>query len=87
MSERQLAVALRYIREKEDAPRVIAKGRGVIAEQIIKKALEHNIPIHRDIDLVEVLIKLDLGELIPPELYKVVAEILAYIYRMNLMVR
>lgn len=83
MSERQIAVALRYITEKENAPRVIAKGKGWLAEQIIKLAKEHNIHVHEDTDLAEVLVKLDLGELIPPELYKAVAEILAYIYKMN----
>ena len=49
----------------------------------MKLAKEHNIPMHKDMDLVEVLMKLDLGEFIPPELYKVIAEILAYIYKMN----
>ncbi|OGL47020.1 MAG: flagellar biosynthesis protein FlhB [Candidatus Schekmanbacteria bacterium RBG_16_38_10] len=83
MSERQLAVALKYIKEEDYAPRVIAKGRGYTAEQIMKLAKEHNIPMHKDMDLVEVLMKLDLGEFIPPELYKVIAEILAYIYKMN----
>ena len=83
MSERQLAIALRYIAEKENAPRVIAKGKGWLAEQILELAKENNIPIHKDTDLAEVLIKLDLGELIPPELYKVVAEVLAYIYKIN----
>lgn len=83
MSERQLAVALRYLRDLDDAPCVIAKGKGFIAEQIIKIAKEKGIPIREDADLAEVLVKLDLGDVIPPELYKVVAEVLAYIYRMN----
>jgi flagellar biosynthesis protein len=83
MSERQLAVALKYVKEQDDAPRVVAKGRGELAERILRLAREHGIPVHRDTDLAEVLIRLDLGELIPPELYRAVAEVLAYLYRMN----
>lgn len=83
MSDRQLAVALKYVRGDEDAPRIVAKGRGPIAQKILKLAQERGIPIHRDTDLVEVLVKLDMGELIPPELYRVVAEILAYLYQIN----
>jgi flagellar biosynthesis protein len=83
IGSRQLAVALRYLQELDEAPRLIAKGRGAIAERILKLARQHGIPIHPDTDLAEVLIHLDLGELIPPELYRAVAEILAHIYRMN----
>lgn len=82
-SERQIAVALRYLREREAAPRVIAKGRGTLAEKILELARKNGIPVHRDSDLVEVLVRLDLDEIVPPELYKAVAEILAYLYRMN----
>ncbi len=81
--DRQLVVALKYIRSQDDVPRVVAKGRGVLARRILQLAKEHNVPVHRDEDLVEVLIKLDLGDPIPPELYKVVSEILAYVYTMN----
>lgn len=83
MSERQLAVALKFLREREDAPKVVAKGSGYLAEHILKLAKEHGVPVHEDSDLVEVLFKLDLGETIPQELYKAIAEILAYIYVMN----
>lgn len=82
-SDRQLAVALKYIRAEDDTPRVVAKGRGILAHRILQLAREHGVPVHRDEDLVEVLIKLDLGDPIPPEMYKVVAEILAYVYTMN----
>jgi len=83
MSERQTAVALRYVRRQEEAPRVVAKGRGTLAERILQIARERGIPVHRDADLTEVLVRLDVGELIPPQLYEAVAEILAYLYRMN----
>ena len=82
-SERQVAVALRYLTEREDAPRVVAKGRGTIAERIVDLARQRGIPVHQDTDLVEVLARLDLDSLIPPELYKAVAEILAHLYRIN----
>lgn len=85
MSERQLAVALRYTKKQEEAPRVLAKGRDSLAERILQLARQHDIPVHQDSDLVEILIRLDVGDLIPPELYKAVAELLAYIYRMNKM--
>ncbi len=82
-SDRQLAVALKYLRAEDDAPRVIAKGRGAVAEKILELARRHGIPVHQDVDLAEVLVKLDLGDFIPPELYKAVAEILAHLYRLN----
>ncbi|HAA08398.1 MAG: EscU/YscU/HrcU family type III secretion system export apparatus switch protein [Syntrophomonadaceae bacterium] len=77
------AVALRYDPQLDDAPRVMAKGSGLIAENIRKLAREHNIPIHEDQELVEYLMALDIYQEIPPEIYPIVAEILAFIYRMN----
>lgn len=77
------AVALRYDTSRDAAPKVIAKGRGEIAEKIIALAKEHGIPIQEDADLVEILAKLDLNADIPPETYLIVAEILAFIYRTN----
>ncbi len=77
------AVALRYDQSKEDAPRVIGKGQGLLAEKLLELAREHDIPIHEDRDLVEILSRLDLHEEIPPATYVVVAEILAFIYRAN----
>lgn len=76
------AVAVKY--EFEDlAPRVKASGRGIIAERILEVAKNNNIPIVEDPALVEVLSRLELDSLIPPELYQVVAEILAYVYRLD----
>lgn len=77
------AVALRYDPEKEDSPRVIGKGLGRIAEKLIELAREHDIHIHEDSDLVEILSRLELNEEIPPSTYLVVSEVLAFIYRTN----
>ena len=82
-SERQLAVALQYLRDNPNAPQVVAKGRGNIADKILEVAKKNNVPIHKDSDLVEVLVHLDLGDFIPPELYKAIAEILTHLYRVN----
>ncbi|MHC4871406.1 MAG: EscU/YscU/HrcU family type III secretion system export apparatus switch protein [Planctomycetota bacterium] len=80
---RQLAVALRYNEDKEQAPRVIAKGSGNIADKIIEIAEKQNIPVREDPDLIETLSQLDLGDVIPGDLYPAVAELLAFIYRTN----
>jgi len=77
------AVALRYDKSRDTAPKLIAKGSGELAEKIIALAKEYGIPIQEDADLVEILAKLDLNADIPPETYLVVAEILAFIYRAN----
>jgi len=77
------AVALTYDSGKERAPRVAATGRGAMAEKIIQIAREHNIHIHNDPDLLEMLSQLDLNREIPACLYEVVAELLAFIYLLN----
>jgi len=77
------AVALKYERGKDAAPKVTAKGRGAVADKILALAREHGIPIEKDSTLMEALYRLDLNEQIPEELYQIVAEILAFIYRMN----
>ncbi len=82
-SRRQLAVALRYDELKDRAPRVIAKGRGTMAQRIVEVARENGIPVRDDPDLVNLLSEIDLGEAIPAELYPAVAEVLAYVYRQN----
>jgi flagellar biosynthesis protein len=81
--KRKQAVALRYQAGSMEAPTVIAKGKGYVAENILKAAKENRIPVQQDPSLVEVLGKLDLGQQIPPELYQVVAEILAFVYRLD----
>lgn len=75
------AVALKYEPERRTAPVVTAKGQGVMADQILRKAKESGVPVQEDASLVEVLSKLDLEQEIPPELYKLVAEILSFVYR------
>lgn len=72
------AVALEYDPE-EIAPKVIATGRGLLADKIIDEAKKSDIPIHRDDKLAENLSKLDVGDAIPPELYEVVAEVLVFV--------
>lgn len=75
------AVALKYDPSQSDAPKVAAKGQGMLADRILETARENGIPIQEDPALVEVLSKLDLDQQIPPELYNLVAEILTFIYR------
>ena len=80
---RQKAVALKHDIASETAPKVVAKGRGLTAQKIIDLAQKNNIPVHEDPDLVDILSAIELNEEIPPELYRVVAEVLAMIYRVN----
>jgi flagellar biosynthesis protein len=77
------AIAVKYERGRDAAPKVTAKGRGAVAEKILALAREHGVPIEKDSTLIEALYRLDLNEEIPEELYQVVAELLAFIYRMN----
>jgi flagellar biosynthesis protein len=81
--EKKQAVALSYEAAKDDAPKVIAKGKGFVADQIIERAREYQIPIQEDRSLVELLGQLTINEKIPDELYQAVAEIFAFIYRMD----
>jgi flagellar biosynthesis protein len=78
-----VAVALRYHPPREDAPRVVAKGRGQIAEQILEIARQSGITIHEDRDLAALLEAVELDVEIPLEVFVAVAEILAYVYRAN----
>ena len=80
---RRKAAALSYDRSKDNAPRVVARGRGILAAKILEIAKEHGIPIKEDALLAETLSALDLNREIPSELYKAVAEILAFIYRIT----
>ncbi len=83
MDKSPKAVALKYDNKKNKAPRVIATGRGDIAEKIIEVAKAHNVPLYEDKNLVQLLEALELETEIPPELYRAVAEVLAFIYRLN----
>lgn len=79
----KLAVALGYERGVQDAPHVLAKGKGYIAEQILRLARENGVEIREDADLAQLLARVDIGEPIPVEAYVAVAEILSYLYRAN----
>ncbi len=79
----QKAAALKYLHGQDSAPKVVATGKGKVAEKIIEIARTYGIPIKEDRDLVEVLSSLDLYQEIPPELYKAVAEILAFVYMLS----
>ncbi|WP_010322319.1 EscU/YscU/HrcU family type III secretion system export apparatus switch protein [Marinobacterium stanieri] len=78
--EDKSAVALRYDSDAGTAPRVVAKGHGLIAEQILALAEQHDIHIHQSPELIEVLIRLELGEEIPEALYRAIAEVIAFAY-------
>jgi flagellar biosynthesis protein len=76
------AIALAY-RQTDAAPRVVAKGKGFVAEQIIAKAKEHGVYVHESPELVALLTQVDIDEHIPPQLYMAIAELLAWLYRIE----
>ena len=78
----QQAVALSYDPD-DDAPKVVATGKGALAEKIIEEAKQAKVPVHKDSKLADTLSRLEIGELIPPELYEVVAEILVFVDQMD----
>ncbi len=85
MNDKQIrkVAALKYDQAKSMAPRVVAKGRGYIAEQIIQVARENDVPLIEDRNLANVLEAMELESEIPAELYRAVAEVLVFIYRLN----
>lgn len=80
---RKEAVVLSYDENKDEAPKVVAKGKGKIAENIIKKAQENDIPIQEDASLMELLTEINLNETIPEQLFEAVAEVFSYIYQVD----
>jgi flagellar biosynthesis protein len=82
--ERREAVALAY-RQADAAPRVIAKGRGLIAEEIISRAREHGVYVHESPELLALLMQVDLDEHIPSQLYLAVAELLAWLHHADVL--
>ncbi|MBP5609629.1 MAG: EscU/YscU/HrcU family type III secretion system export apparatus switch protein [Lachnospiraceae bacterium] len=80
--KKRTAVALEYD-PVDSAPKVIASGTGRIADKIIEKAKEAKVPVHKDSKLADTLSRLEIGEMIPPELYEVVAEILVFVDAMD----
>lgn len=83
ITDRKSAAALKYKQGEDLVPRLVAKGAGIIAEKIIETAREAGIPIYEDPDLLALLMTLNINEMIPSEMYVAVAEVLAFIYRMN----
>jgi flagellar biosynthesis protein len=81
-NKRQMAVALAY-RSHDTAPKVVAQGRGLIAQAIIERAREHGVFVHESEELVGLLMQVELDQHIPPQLYLAVAELLAWIYRLE----
>jgi flagellar biosynthesis protein len=82
-SNRKQAVALRYVAGKDTAPKMVAKGQGRMAEQILALARKNYVPIRHDPHLVEVLGSLKVDQEIPPQLYRAIAAILAFLHRIN----
>ena len=80
----QYAVALKFKMGQDQAPQILAKGKGSVAEKILQAARDNDIPLYEDPELVEILSKLELGNQISPELYQAVAEVLIFIYKMNM---
>lgn len=78
----QMAVALAY-RAGESAPQVVAKGRGLIAETIIERARDAGVYVHESPELVSLLMQVDMDQHIPPQLYLAIAELLAWLYRLE----
>lgn len=79
----KLAVALKYRQDQDVSPLVVASGKGLLAEAILKKARDAGIPIHPDSELAGMLGEVEVGDSIPEELYEVVAQIMAMVYRMD----
>ena len=79
----QVAVAIRYDRDRENAPRVVAKGKGFVAEQLLMIARRHAVPVYQNQTVTQLLMAVELDREIPPELYQAVANVLAYVYRMD----
>lgn len=77
------AIALSYEPGEDSAPKILATGKGALAEKIIEKAKEADVPLYRDDKLAATLSKLEIGDAIPPELYQVVAEILVFVDDMD----
>ncbi len=82
-SKNSEVVALKYNSKEEKAPKVVAKGKGYVADKILEIARQHNILVREDPELLQVLSALDLNSEVPPHVYQVVAELLAFVYSVN----
>jgi len=83
VSDRPAAAALTYDPASHEPPEVVAAGRGLLADEIVRLAREHHVPLRQDAGLVEALSRLEIGSVIPRELYAVVAEVLAFVYAVD----
>lgn len=83
-NKEKTAVAIEYV-PGEAAPKILATGKGQVAEKIIEKAKESNVPLYKDNKLADTLSRLQIGDMIPPKLYEVVAEILVFVDDMDRM--
>jgi flagellar biosynthetic protein FlhB/flagellar biosynthesis protein len=81
--EAEIAIALKYDKDADSAPRVVAKGLRLKAEKIRAIAKEHNIPIMRNVPLANALFRVEVGQEVPEELYDAVAEVLNFIYSLQ----
>ncbi|NRA21370.1 MAG: EscU/YscU/HrcU family type III secretion system export apparatus switch protein [Oceanospirillaceae bacterium] len=77
------AIALKYDMQSGGVPTVVAKGKGIIAEKIIELAIENDIHIHQNPELLEILIRLEVGDEIPEALYRAIAEVIAFTYELK----
>jgi flagellar biosynthesis protein len=84
-TERKAAIAIRYDIDRDKAPLVIASGRGLVADEILRIAEDNQIPLYEDPEMAKLLAKLELDTEIPPELYTLVAEVLFFVYRLDRM--
>ncbi len=80
---KQIAIAVKYERDKKEAPKIVATGKGAVAEQIMELAFAHGVKVREDADLAQLLSHLEVDSPIPLEAYTAVAEILAYVYKAN----
>ena len=83
VDKNKTAIALEYNPNESEAPKVIATGKGLLADKIIEEAKKADVPVHKDSKLAGTLSKLEIGEMIPPELYEAVAEILVFVDAME----
>jgi flagellar biosynthetic protein FlhB/flagellar biosynthesis protein len=81
--EAEIAIALKYDKEKDGAPRVVAKGMRLRAEKIRAIAREHNIPFMKNVNLANALYRVEVGQEVPEELYDAVAEVLNFVYALQ----
>ena len=79
------AVAIKYDVEKGRAPKIVASGKGLIAQEILKLAEDHSVPLYEDVTMANLLSKLDLDTEVPPALFSMVSEVLAFVYHLDKM--